>query len=174
MNRNSYKSQQVTESKSFKENLSDLATKIFDNTKGHPIMVKFYVFGKGLEEDVQDRYYRYLFDQSTSQNDIIKIRTMIVCSLLDIGNLPITDKLLEEMNLLSHAYDLEHALLYQYSEGLWKTIHPRWDMELLSFLYNVENKSILSKRIEYLKTAMDSIFNISNEYIPSNYNTNII
>jgi tetratricopeptide (TPR) repeat protein len=157
--------QQVTESILSKEKLSDLATKIFDNTKGHPIMVKFYVFGKGLEEDVQDRYYRYLFDQSTSQNDIIRTQTMLVCSLLDIGNIPITDKLLEEMNLLSHAYNLEHALLYQQSEGLWKTIHPRWDMELLFFLYNVKNKGILSKRIEYLKTAIDSIFNVSNEYI---------
>ncbi len=160
-----HKSEQVIKSTFSKEKLSDLVDRIFDNTKGHPIMVKFYVFGKGLEEDVQDRYYRYIVDRSTSQPDTSTIQTMLVCSLLDIGNLPITDKLLEEMNLLSYAYDLEHALLYQYSEGLWKTIHPRWDMEILSFLYNVKNKSILSKRMEYLKIAIDSIFNVSNENI---------
>jgi tetratricopeptide (TPR) repeat protein len=157
--------EQITKSAFSKEKLSDLVDKIFDNTKGHPIMVKFYVFGKGLEEDVEDRYYRYLFDPSTSQPDISKIQTILICSLLDIGNLPITDNLLEEMDLLTHAYYLEHALLYQNSEGLWKTIHPRWDMELLSFLYNVKNKGILSKRIEYLKSAIDSIFNLSNENI---------
>ena len=39
-----------------KEKVSDLAEKIFYNTNGHPIMVKFYVFGKGLKEDVEDRY----------------------------------------------------------------------------------------------------------------------
>jgi len=128
-------------------------------------MVKFYVFGKGLQEDVEDRYYRYLFNQSTSQPEIKKIQVMLICSILDISNLPITNELLEQMNLLSYAYDLERALLYQYSESLWKTIHPRWDIELLSFLYNIQNKGILSKRIEYLKMAIDTIFNVSDEYI---------
>jgi len=148
-----------------KEKQSDLADRIFNSSKGHPIMVKFLVFGKGLQEDVEDRYYRYLFNQSTSQPEIKKIQVMLICSILDISNLPITNKLLEQMDLLSYAYDLERALLYQYSESLWKTIHPRWDIELLSFLYNVENKGILSKRIEYLKMAIDVIFNVSDEYI---------
>ena len=60
---------------------------------------------------------------------------------------------------------LEHAILYQYSEGLWKTIHAKWDMELLSFLYCEKNKSILFKRKEYLKKALDLIFKISDESI---------
>ena len=141
----------------------ELGARIFADTKGHPIMVKFYVFGRGLEEDVKDRYYRYLNDQVTMQPDLIKIQSMLICSLLDIANLPITEKLLERMEILSHAYDLEHAMLYQYSEGLWKTIHPRWDMELLSFLYNEKNKGILLKRIGYLRKALDSIFSISDE-----------
>jgi tetratricopeptide (TPR) repeat protein len=148
-----------------KEKVSDLATKIFDNTNGQPIMVKFYVFGKGLKEDVEDRYYRYLTDVTTTLPDLTKIQTALVCSLLDIGNLPITDKLLEKMEIQRHVYDLEHAMLYQYSEGLWKTIHPRWDMELLSFLYNEKNKSILLKRTRYLNKALDSIFSVSDESI---------
>ncbi len=106
--------EQITESAFSKEKLSYMVDKIFDSTKGYPIRVRFYVFGKGLGEDVEDRYYRYLFDQSTSQPDISKIQTMFVRSLLDISNLPITDKLPEETNLLTHAYDLEHALLHQY------------------------------------------------------------
>jgi tetratricopeptide (TPR) repeat protein len=141
----------------------ELGARIFEDTKGHPIMVKFYVFGRGLEEDVKDRYYRYLNDQVTMQPDSIKIQTMLICSLLDIANLPITEKLLERMEVQGHAYDLEHAMLYQYSEGLWKTIHPRWDMELLSFLYNEKNKCILLKRIGCLRKALDLIFSISDE-----------
>ena len=57
---------------SSKEKLSDFATKIFDNTKGHPIMVKFYFFGNGLKEDIEDRYYRYLIDVATNQPDLKK------------------------------------------------------------------------------------------------------
>ncbi len=41
-------------------------------------------------------------------------------------------------------------------------------MDLLSFLYNVKNKDILLKRIEYLKSAIDLIFNVSNENITAN------
>jgi tetratricopeptide (TPR) repeat protein len=148
-----------------KEKVSDLATKIFSNTNGHPIMVKFYVLGKGLVEDVQDRYYRYLTDVTTTLPDSTKIQTALVCSLLDIANLSITDKLLKRMEIQDHAYDLEHVMLNQYSEGSWKTIHPRWDMELLSFLYNESNKSILLKRVGYLKKALDLIFSISDESI---------
>jgi hypothetical protein len=128
-------------------------------------MVKFYVFGKGLLEDVRERYDRYLFNSMTMQHDSEKIQTIIVCSLLDIANLPIPDKLLEKMDIISTAYDLEHAMLYQYSDGLWKTIHTKWDLELLSFLYYEKNKSIFLKRKEYLKKALDSIFNLSDEYI---------
>lgn len=126
-------------------------------------MVKFYVLGKGLDADVKDRYYRYLSDTSTLQPDLVKIKTVLICSLLDIANLPITDKLLESMGVLNSAFDLEHALLYQSSDGLWKTIHTKWTMALLYFLYNEKNKSILSKRKEYLKNTLNSIFSISDE-----------
>ena len=108
-------------------------------------MVKFNISGKGLKEDVEDRYYRYITDGSdTQQPDLGKIQTTLVCSLLDIVNLPITDNLLEKMDLRGTAYALEHAILYQYSEGLWKTIHAKWDMELLSFFLTVRRIKVYS------------------------------
>ena len=146
------------------EGSREVAARILHKTSGLPIMVKFNIFGKGLKEDVEDRYYRYITDGSdTQQPDLGKIQTILVCSLLDIVNLPITDKLLEKMDLLRTAYALEHAILYQYSEGLWKTIHAKWDMELLSFLDCEKNKSILFKRKEHLKKALDLIFKIYDE-----------
>ena len=46
-------------------------------------MVKFYVFGKGLKEDVEDRYYRYLTYVPTAvQSDLTRIQTALICSLL--------------------------------------------------------------------------------------------
>ena len=159
-----YKEQTIKESD---DQLCDLALKIFEETEGHPIMVKFYVLGRGLEEDVKDRYYRYLIDPQTAQPDLAKINTVIICSLLDNANLPITDKLLEKMGILGYAYDLEHAMLYQFMGGYWKTIHPKWGMGLLFFLYNEKNKSILFKRKEFLKNALKSIFDISDESLTS-------
>ena len=48
-------------------------------------MVKFYFFGNGLKEDIEDRYYRYLIDVATNQPDLKKIQTVLICSLLDIA-----------------------------------------------------------------------------------------
>jgi hypothetical protein len=41
------------------------------------------------------------------------MRTMLVCSLLDIGGLPITDAFLGELRLLREALSLNHVTLYQ-------------------------------------------------------------
>jgi hypothetical protein len=121
-------------------------------------MVKFAVIGKGLEEDVKERYYRYLTDPSSMQ-------TMLVCSLLEIANLQTKDKLLEGMELVEYAYSLDHATIYQYSDGSWKTIYPRWDLELLSFLYNEKDKGIVFKRKVRLKRAIQSIFKVEDRTV---------
>jgi hypothetical protein len=48
-------------------------------------------------------------------------------------------------------------------DGFWKTIHPRWDEELLSFLYNESEKGRLLDNVLYLRIALDSIFNIKED-----------
>jgi hypothetical protein len=89
------------------ESLSNYAEKILKQTIGHPIMVKFLLLRDGLRTDVEHRYNDYL------NGDSHKMQTMLVCSLLDIGSLPITDELLQNMGLLRDAYNLENATLYQ-------------------------------------------------------------
>ena len=85
-----------------------ISEKIYnDAAKGHPLMVKFSVFGKGLRSDVERRYENYLSDAEQSEEAYeMKITTMLVCSLLDIAGLPISEELLEDMDLLSYALDL--------------------------------------------------------------------
>ena len=96
----------------------------------------------------------------------MNLQTMLVCLLFDIANLKITDKLLEGLELIEYAYSLDHATLYhQYSDGSWKTIHPRWDLQLLSFMYNEDDKGIVFRRNEYLQKAIESIFKIEDENI---------
>ena len=129
-------------------------------TRGHPILVKFSLLANGLYTDVVRRYSDYLRGESR------KIQTTLVCSLLDIAGLPITETFLKDIGFLREAYSLEYATLYQPTKGSWKTIHPRWDEEMLSFLYNKSkeiNKMDLEDNNQYLKTALDSIFNVKDE-----------
>ena len=93
---------------------------------------------------------------------------MVICSLLDIATVTITDKLLEEMGVLKYAYDLNRATVYHSkSEKVWKTLHPRWDRELLSYLYGTTDEGTLYKRQKYLENGLDAIFNTKDEKISS-------
>jgi tetratricopeptide (TPR) repeat protein len=135
---------------------------IYKNTRGNPIIVKFAVFTEGLRKDVDDRYDKYIRDPSSRLPDSFKIQTTIVCSLLDIAGITITDTLLESMNLKEHARLLKDAVLY-HQDRVWKTIHPRWDLEFLSYLYGEELdedelEERLNKNRPYLEDALKSIF----------------
>ena len=69
--------------KSIEEN----AKEIFEDTGGHPIMVKFAVVGKGLREDVEDRYGRYLLvDTNREKPDSNRIRTVISMFIIPYFN----------------------------------------------------------------------------------------
>ncbi len=140
------------------ESIERLSALIIKETNCLPIMIKFYLFKQGLRTDVERRYENYL------KNYPERMHTMLVCSLLDISNLQITDSLLENMNIIQHAYELRGTTLYnQEADKVWKTLHPRWDMELLSLLYNEDNKGILFRNKEHLKKAIQYLFNINNE-----------
>ena len=80
----------------------------------------------------------------------------------------ITDKLLEEMGVLKYAYDLNRATVYHSkSEKVWKTLHPRLDREMLSYLYDTTDEGTLYKRQKYLEKGLDAIFNTKDEKISS-------
>jgi tetratricopeptide (TPR) repeat protein len=116
------------------ESLKERAKEIYKTTKGNPMIVKFFVLGKGLQADIENRFNRYLRDKPRKMN------TMLVCSLLSLSDVKITDDILRAMKILEPAYDLNRATLYYNKpEGVWTTIHPQWDMELLYFLYNESN-----------------------------------
>jgi tetratricopeptide (TPR) repeat protein len=105
-----------------------------------------------LKEDVENRYDDFLRDYPN------RLKTMVVTSLLDLANLQITDKLLEDMELLEYARQLEHATLYKTSDQTWKTIHAKWDEELLSLLYEKSSMGAYLNRIEPLEQAKKVIY----------------
>ncbi|HKG89501.1 MAG TPA: hypothetical protein VKA95_14350, partial [Nitrososphaeraceae archaeon] len=131
--------------KLYSENIDDYLSddknsqEIYDYTKGDPIMVKFFVLMQGLEKDVEEMTYRYLSSQQ-------EMKTMLICSLLDISNIAITDSMLKLCGILESAYDLNGSILHQNTEGLWRTKHPRWDLELFSFLYGKNSRTTLADR----------------------------
>ena len=91
--------------------IEENAKVIFDDTGGHPIMVKFSVIGEGLQRDVEDRYGRYLLiDRDREKPDSNRIRTVMMCSLFHISTLQITDELLDKIGLLPYANDLDRAV----------------------------------------------------------------
>ena len=91
---------------------------IYDYTKGDPIMVKFAVFGQGLDKNVDEMYHRNLKSQ-------LEMKTMLICSLLDISNIEITDKVYRKMWNLMGAYNFDGKTLSQSHEGSWRTKHTR-------------------------------------------------
>jgi len=50
------------------EELSYFSEKILKDTRGHPIMVKFYLLGDGLHADVERRY-----------TDFLRLQSYLVC-----------------------------------------------------------------------------------------------
>ena len=65
------------------ELLSRLSEEIFEETRGHPIMVKFsFLRDRGLHADVESRYNDYL------NGNFKRMQAMLICSLLDSGGLP--------------------------------------------------------------------------------------
>ena len=118
-----------------------ISENIYHDAAGHPLMVKFSVFGEEDLKPMWKEYENYLRDPGQSEEAFaMKMTTMLVCSLLDIAGLPISEELLEDMDLLNYAVDLEGATLYSQPVIGWKTIHPKWDIEWLSYLYDPNYK----------------------------------
>jgi hypothetical protein len=149
------------------EYLSILTRKAREYSNGYPIMVRYYVIGQELSKSVEDRYVQYLIDHVNRRPDATKIQTLLVCIFLELAGVQIKDELLKCMRLIKYARDLRESLLSRQEDGIWKTLHPRWDMELLAFLFTVRDENLVEERVNYLRNAIQSIFSLEDEKIAS-------
>jgi tetratricopeptide (TPR) repeat protein len=142
------------------EKLSDkLTEKIYYYTRGDPVMVKFSVFRRGLDRDVQELWARYLGSQ-------LSMKAILICSLLDISSdTEITDKMLEKCGVLEAAHHLDGSILRRNSDGSWRTKHPRWDVELLHFLYNDNSRPLAEQRKQDLRDSLIALYLMKEEEI---------
>lgn len=134
------------------------AEDIYNYTKGDPVMVKFSVFGKGLEQDVAEMSDRYLRSQ-------VERKTMLICSLLDISNTEITDNLLEKCGVLETAHNLDGSILRRNSDGTWNTKHPRWDLELFSFFFNKKSGTQFEERKQDFEDSIIALYHLREDKI---------
>ena len=142
------------------------AIEIFEDTKGHSIMVKFSVLGGGLRTSVESLFGRYLtVEDGTGKPDHNKIVTTMICSLFHISTLNITNDELEKLkfnhktNALSYTNDLNKAILVC-ENGIWKTLHVRWALELVSFLFDhyKENTNVYTEIKRDFQESLDKIY----------------
>ncbi len=101
-------------------------------------MVRFSVLNEGLEIHVKEMYREYLLDKNNNYPNLNKIKTIILNSLFDISNISLKDELLEEFSLLSIAKKELNNTIIKKTGDVWKTIHPKWDMELLRYILSLE------------------------------------
>jgi tetratricopeptide (TPR) repeat protein len=143
------------------EKVDNISLLIFKETEaGYPILVKFLLFGKGLYEDMSNRYHSYL----ANDNNIMKLHTMLICSILERANIPITSDLLTAMKIITYAKELKNqTLIFSEIEKKWKTLHVKWNLELLTFLYSENDESLLGKRIEILKQSLQLLMTTINK-----------
>jgi tetratricopeptide (TPR) repeat protein len=144
--------------KPIEENAKD----IWEYTNGHPIMVRFSVFQKGLENHVKQVYREFLIVNGRPSRERVKVS--ILCSLFDISSISITTNLLEDLSLYNTASDLESTFLkYDDDTKIWKTIHPRWDLELLKHLFSITNFRDRKCIDEYFSESIYRLLNLNDD-----------
>jgi tetratricopeptide (TPR) repeat protein len=119
------------------KSVDENAQVIFEDTKGHPIMVRFSVLKNGLKNHVRQMYQDWLLTKDDSPN-IERIKSVIACSLYHISSIPLNDKTLSvDLNLEEPSYELDKTII-KIEGDIWTTIHPRWDLELFNYLFSLK------------------------------------
>ena len=151
--------------------LERIPAKIFRDTKGHPIMVRYSVLQEGIEAHAKNIYRYYLIDtRKDNIPNVKKIKAFIICSLFNISSVPITSDILQEIGCYESALDLKGTIIRE-SNDEWNTIHPRWDLELLKYIFSLK----LEKHLNYIKGIFaESINNILDQDIGGLNKINIL
>lgn len=134
-----------------------ITEEIYSSTKGDPVMVKFSILDRRLEQDVAKISGHYL--RSPTER-----KAMLICSILEISDTEITDTLLEKCGILETVHNLDGSVLHN-SDGSWKTEGQRWVLKLFSFFFNNKSGTQLEERKQDLKDSLIALYNLREEKI---------
>jgi tetratricopeptide (TPR) repeat protein len=121
------------------KSIVDFAHEIFEDTKGHPIMVRFSVIQDGLKTHVEQMYNEHLVQKNGEYSfpNIERIKSIIACSLYDISSIPLTeDELFNKLDLKKPSLQIINTIIKR-TGNVWTTIHPRWDLELFTYMFSL-------------------------------------
>lgn len=128
-------------------------------------MVRFSVLQKGLRKHAEEMYQSYLLDKVNANTPHKgRIQAFIVCSLFDISSIPLSNEILDILHLKKNATEIRDTILRK-SKDVWKTIHPRWDLELLNYMFSLSEETVDDIK-DCLSLVIDSIIkseSIANE-----------
>ena len=132
--------------------LEQIIEEIYNDTKGYPILVRFSVLNQGLRLHVKQMYEEYILEKTKINLDKLKI--MMINSLFDISSLSLKESTLEELGLIDIAYDMDDTIIKE-EEGVWRTIHHKWDLEFLRYIFSLKNSRDLREVIKSLSIIND-------------------
>ncbi len=122
--------------------IEQIAEEIYNDTKGYPILVRFSVLNQGLRLHVKQMYEEYILEKTKINLDKLKI--MIINSLFDISTISLKESTSNELGLLNElglediAYDMDDTIIKK-EEGVWRTIHHKWDLEFFRYIFSLKN-----------------------------------
>jgi tetratricopeptide (TPR) repeat protein len=128
----------------------------YQQTTGHPAMVKFFAFPAGVTEYVNKICQEYLFEDRISV-------AAIVCLLIDMAGFRIRRNLLNKMGLTDERRYLDHVMVTQNAEGYWETLNPKWNIEFLSVFFSVNANESLTRRKQHFNDALEKIFQVGDQ-----------
>ena len=120
------------------KNITDFAHEIIEDTKGHPIMVRFSLLQDGLRTHVEKMYAEYLVENNFPNTE--RIKSVIACSLYDISSIAMTeDMLYNKLDLKKSSLQIINTIIKR-NGNVWTTIHPRWDFELFKYMFSLNEE----------------------------------
>jgi tetratricopeptide (TPR) repeat protein len=140
------------------KSITDFAHEIFEDTKGHPIMVRFSVIQDGLRTHVEKMYSDYLVQKDGEDNfpNTERIKSVIACSLYHISSIPLTeDELFNKLDLKKPSLQIINTMIKRTGK-VWTTIHPRWDLELFKYMFslNESDREEIQQVFSYVLTKI--------------------
>lgn len=112
--------------------IDQYSTKIIEVTGGCPMLVFQSIFNQGLKNSILEKTRNYLTDDK-------HYTASIICSILSISEIKISDELLEMMEIDAFTKSLKDKILFK-NNGIWNTIHQKWDEDFLNLVMSSEKK----------------------------------
>ena len=127
----------------------------YENTKGHPLLVRFYITGTGLENHIINRHNEFVGINSD------RLQAMLTVSLLEIGSAPISDEIIKQLGFDSEIHWLEQAMLDK-REDRWYTIHSLWALTWIHYILNNKDTYLKNLIFDTFRQVLQKLSTIQN------------